>query len=121
MTEKEKRLVLDMRADGKSYKEIAGMIGVPEGSVKSFVSRYKKNDVQLCAQCKKVLPEGARQTQRFCSHKCRNDWWNSHLKELHGNTQRTYVCGVCGKRFSSYKNAKYCSRTCFYESRRSKS
>ncbi len=169
MTEKQKNMILTMRAEGISFKDIAEELGMSLGRVKMFVSHHNRNndrryeqcgkrlansdmgaeirtvdtnpniqpehqsttnnpdmssehgtiDVRRCAQCKKVLPGEARQTQRFCSHKCRNDWWNSHLDQLQSTRQTAYVCQSCGKRFTSHKNAKYCSRACFYASRRS--
>ena len=119
MTEKEKRTILDMRAAGKQYNEISAELGIEVSALKVFVHRQKHNDVRQCEQCKKVLPMDARKTQRFCSDKCRNDWWYGHQAELQGERLTTYACAVCGKRFTSYKQAKYCSRACFYASRRS--
>ena len=119
MTEKEKRTILDMRAAGRQYKEISAELGIEVSALKVFMHRQKHKDVRRCEQCKKVLPKDVRKTQRFCSHKCRNDWWYSHKGELQGERLTTFVCAVCGKGFTSYKQAKYCSRACFYESRRS--
>ena len=118
MTEKEKRTILDMRAAGKQYKEISAELGIEVTALKVFVHRQKHNDVRRCEQCKKVLPKDVRKTQRFCSDKCRNDWWYGHQGELQGERLTTFVCAVCGKGFTSYKQAKYCSRACFYASRR---
>lgn len=119
MTEKEKRTILDMRAAGKQYKEISAELGIDVSALKVFVHRQKHTDVRRCAQCKRVLPKDARRTQRFCSNKSRNDWWNNLQGELQGKRLTAFVCTVCGKRFTSYKQAKYCSRACFYTSRRS--
>ena len=119
MREKEKRTIRGMRAAGKLYKEISAELGIEVSALKVFVHWQKHNDVRRCEQCKKVLPKDARKTQRFCSDKCRNDWWYSHQRELQGERLITFVCAVCGKRFTSYKKAKYCSRACFYTSRRS--
>lgn len=105
MTEKEKRTILDMRAAGKQYKEISAELGIEVSALKVFVHRQKHTDVRLCAQCKKALPKDAQKTQRFCSDKCRNDWWYSHQSELHGKRLTVFACVVCGKRFTSYKKA----------------
>ena len=109
MTEKEKRTILDMRAAGKQYKEISAVLGIEVSALKVFVHRQKHKDVRRCELCKKVLPKDARKTQRFCSDKCRNDWWYSHQGELQGERLTTFICAVCGKGFTSYKQAKYCS------------
>ena len=73
---------------------------------KRFGKNWQKTAILIqctgCAQCKKVLPKGARKTQRFCSDKCRNDWWYSHQGELQGKRLTAFVCTVCGKAFTSY-------------------
>ena len=103
MTEKEKRTILDMRAAGKQYKEITAEWGTEITALKVFVHRQEHNDVKWCTQSKKVLPKDTRKTQRFCSNKCRNDWWYSHQSELQGDRLTAFVCAVCGKGFTLYK------------------
>ena len=98
MTEKEKRTILDMRAAGKQYKEISAELGIEVSALKVFVHRQKHKDVRRCEQCRKTLPKDARKTQRFCSDKCRNDWWYSHKGELQGERLTTFVCAVCHQR-----------------------
>ena len=96
---------------------------------------------RACANCNKPLDPTARRTQRFCCVKCRNDWWNHHQDQITGQisdqvsnqvsgqisgqvsnqvpdristSKRTMqICNVCGKRFATYKTAKYCSRACY--------
>ena len=97
MTEKENRTILDMRAAGKQYNEISAELGIEVSALKVFVHRQKHKDVRRCEQCKKVPPKDARKTQRFCSDKCRNDWWYSHQGELQGERLTTFVCAVCGR------------------------
>ena len=84
MTEKEKRTILDMRAAGRQYKEISAELGIEVSALKVFVHRQKHKDVRRCEQCRKTLPKDARKTQRFCSDKCRNDWWYCHQGVLQG-------------------------------------
>ena len=92
MTEKEKRTILAMRAAGRQYKEISAELGIEVSALKVFVNRQKHKDVRRCEQCKKVLPKDARKTQRFCSDKCRNDWWYSHQGEIQGERLTTFIC-----------------------------
>ena len=94
MTEKEKRTILDMRAAGRQYKEISAELGIEVSALKVFVQRQKHQDVRRCEQCRKALPKDARKTQRFCSDKCRNDWWNSHQDEL--QDKRLIAYGIIG-------------------------
>ena len=96
---------------------------------------------RACANCNKPLDPTARRTQRFCCVKCRNDWWNHHQNQIPdqilsqlssqissqisdhisdqisnqvSTSKRTMqICNVCGKRFATYKAAKYCSRACY--------
>ena len=60
-----------MRAEGITYKTIAEQMGMSLGSVKMFVSRYKRVNDRRCEQCGKLLPKEAAASQRFCSTKCK--------------------------------------------------
>ena len=118
MTKTEKNTILEMRAEGITYKTIADKLGMSLGSVKMFVSRHKHEDDRRCERCGKQLPKGAGTSQRFCSPKCKNDWWYAHPSKTAGQKQNTCTCAVCGATFMSYKESKYCSRTCYYTSLR---
>ena len=106
MTRAQKQAILERRAEGIPYQAIADEMGMSLGSVKMFVSRYRRKDStldgdrvadalfierqetdstpaenesaeeRLCPQCHKALPLGTRKSQLFCSRECRNVWWN---------------------------------------------
>ena len=118
MTRTQKATILEMRAEGITYKTIAEQMGMSLGSVKMFVSRHNRPDDRRCEQCGKLLPKGAGASQRFCSTKCKNDWWYAHPSKAEGQKQKTCICGSCGATFMSYKPSKYCSRACYYASLR---
>ena len=119
MTEKEKRTILDMRAAGKQYKEISAELGIEVSALKVFVHRQKQPGVRKCAMCGKRLPDKARASQRFCSVKCKNAWWKKHPNEDENDKRVGRACTSCGKLFISYNpNSKYCSRDCYYASKR---
>ena len=119
MTEKEKRTILDMRAAGKQYKEISAELGIEVSALKVFMHRQKHKDVRRCEQCKKVLPKDARKTRRFCSMKCKNAWWKKHPNQDGNDKRIEHACASCGRQFISYnQNSKYCSRDCYYASKR---
>ena len=129
MTEKQKNTILEMRAEGITCKEIADHLGMTLGSVKMFVSRHNRadnnrTDDRRCEQCGKVLVKGVAAsrggilTQRFCSTKCKNAWWKAHPGKAEGDKQLTRTCAICGKTFTTYKDSKYCSRSCYYASMR---
>ena len=119
MTEKEKRTILDMRAAGKQYKEISAVLGIEVSALKVFVHRQKQPGVRKCAMCGKRLPDKARASQRFCSVKCKNAWWKKHPNEDENDKRVVRACASCGKQFISYNpNSKYCSRDCYFASKR---
>ncbi len=77
MTDQQKQHIINLRAEGKPYKEIAEELGLSHGCVKMFMSRRKREgERRKCAMCGKYLPKGARASHRFCSDKCKTDWWN---------------------------------------------
>ena len=77
MTDQQKRHIIDLRAEGKQYKEIAEELGLSLGCVKMFMSRRKREvERRKCEMCGKYLPRDARASRRFCSDKCKTDWWN---------------------------------------------
>lgn len=118
MTRTQKTTILEMRAEGITYKAIAEKMGMSLGSVKMFVSRHNRADDRHCEQCGKLLPKGTGASQRFCSAKCKNAWWKANSDKTEGNKQLTCTCAVCGKAFTTYKDSKYCSRACYYVSMR---
>ena len=106
--------ILTLREMGLSYAQIASELHLPLGSVKSVLSRAQvlyAND--LCDQCNCLISDGrVRRNRRFCCDSCRAKWWMKHRRK----TQ--YLCKTCGMLFESRKPAKYCSRECYYQSRR---
>ena len=77
MTNQQKQRVMEMKVDGKTYREIAEETGVTLAAAKMFMSRYRNQKVRRrCAMCNRYLPKTARSTQRFCCVRCKTDWWN---------------------------------------------
>ena len=77
MTNQQKQRVMEMRVDGKTYREIAEETGVTLATAKMFMSRYRNQKVRRrCVLCNKYLPKNARSTQRFCSVRCKTEYWN---------------------------------------------
>ena len=69
-----------------------------------------------CPKCGKPITQvPGRKHKRFCSDKCRNAWWNSHLDLVKHKTTHTYVCPNCGKEFTVYggRKRKYCCHACY--------
>ena len=120
MTDREKKQVAILRDRGLTYQQIVEETGIGLSTVKMYFKRQKApvDNVVLCAQCKKPLPKNAPMRKRFCSDKCRIKWWLEHPDQL-GNAQKhLYHCPVCHKAFYAYKPAKFCSSSCYHQSRR---
>jgi len=62
-----------------------------------------------CQQCGEPLGIGARRSTRFCSDRCRFDWWTDYR----GRAQHPTVTCACGRQFVR-RNAMhaYCSPDC---------
>lgn len=124
MTNEQKNMIEAYRRKGVGYKQIAKELGLSPNSVKSFCRRnhlsredLKQNESESsCEQCGNPIQQlKGRKRKRFCSDKCRNLWWNSHLDQVKRKAVYEYVCPICGKAFSVYGNAKrkYCSHACY--------
>lgn len=124
MTKEEKIRIEAYRRKGVGYKQIAKELDLSVNSVKSYCRRNGLSNEALeqslpesaCEQCGKSISQmKGRKHKRFCSDKCRNQWWNAHLDQVKRKAVYEYVCPVCSKPFSVYGNAKrkYCSHACY--------
>lgn len=124
MTDEQKLMIEEYRRKGVGYKQIAKELKMSSNSVKSYCRRNKLSNEDLkkddgefsCEQCGTIIHQiKGRKRKRFCSDKCRNQWWNSHLDQVKRKAVYEYDCPVCGKPYSVYGNAKrkYCSHACY--------
>lgn len=124
MTNEQKLMIEAYRRKGIGYKQIAKELDMSPNSVKSYCRRNGlsnedlKNDAEesFCEHCGVIIHQvKGRKHKRFCSDKCRNQWWNSHLEQVKRKAVYEYVCPVCNKTFFVYGNAtrKYCSHDCY--------
>ena len=130
MTNEQKMKIAELRKQGFGYKKIAEVIGVSDGTVKTYCRRAGliapaepvaiPTDGSTCQLCgKPIIQIPGRKTKRFCSDSCRNKWWNSHLDIVKRKAVYTFTCPACGKEFTAYGNAnrKYCCHECYIEDR----
>lgn len=135
MTDRQKDRIRQMRADGCGYMKIAQELGISENTVKSFCRRKGLNgtamaadmavppvewDKGICPCCgAEVKQNPGRKEKKFCSDKCRNKWWNSHLDQVERKANYEFVCACCKKPFTAYGNAgrKYCCHACYVADR----
>ncbi len=119
MTNDQKNEAVKLFEQGKTYRDIARLIGATPESVKQFFYRKRKNQfVITCEQCHQPIRLNSNRQHRFCSYSCRMKWWNHHPEEYSNKEQYCFCCKTCGKTFYSHHAASYCSRPCFYESRK---
>ncbi len=134
MTEEQKSQIVKMRQQGRGYVAIAQSLCISENTVKSFCRRKKLNGtavpkavsapimdgMHFCQCCgKEVAQMPGRKEKRFCSDRCRNKWWNSHLDQVKRKANYEFICPHCKKRFKVYGNAgrKYCCHECYIADR----
>ena len=120
LTNEQKATILSMRKQGIPYADIAIVTGVHANLAKQIVFRHRhKKQIMRCAQCNKVMTDSNnRPSKRFCSNRCRSKWWYVHRDQLSTLHEHSHNCVVCGRQFFSFKAASFCSRSCYYESKR---
>ena len=125
MTAEEKRKTIELRHFGRTYLDIAETLNLPEGTVKSFCWRNRMSAQSpseesepaqsFCRNCGQLItPQPDAPPRKFCSDKCRYDWWRKNRKP-----NNRAVCVGCNKEFFYYGKAdrKYCSHACFTKHR----
>ena len=115
MMRDEKEQILALRREGKGYRVISGLLGIPTSTVSSFCKAHEDGSTETCPQCgAKIIQNPHRKRKKFCSDKCRMLWWNSHLDQVNRQAYYKAKCIHCGKEFVSYGNdhRKFCSRSC---------
>lgn len=131
MTDKEKHQIAVYREQGLSYTEISKKMDLSINSIKTYCKRHglggvrafeAVSEVKICAceNCGKPVSQNpGRKQKRFCSDKCRNIWWNSHMDLVKKKANYECTCENCRKTFISYgnKTRKYCSHECYIKDR----
>jgi endogenous inhibitor of DNA gyrase (YacG/DUF329 family) len=132
MTKEEKEQVARHRNNGLAYSEISKVLDVSVNTIKSYCRRNgladKKEPAKEdfneqnthCKQCGKALIQVLRgKPKKFCSEKCRRDWWQENQDQQTGKAYYTIKCDGCGVTFESYGNRdrKFCSHACYIKSR----
>ena len=84
--------------------------------------REQMESGSACQCCGKPLiqPRTGR-PRKFCSDKCRRDWWAAHTDRSHPRESAMYTttCAYCGQEFRAYGNSKrkYCCHACYIRDR----
>ena len=127
MTKEEKRQILDLRAQGKSYAEISETMDLSFNTISSFCRRYNADgvgkeikEISTCKNCGSLIKRKVgHKPRQFCSDACRMEWWNAHQGEVNRKAIRTFTCACCGREFETYgqQRRRYCSHACYIAGR----
>lgn len=132
MTDAQKNQIENLRAAGLGYKKIAEQMALSENTIKTYCRRHglggniamqgktENADNHLCLCCSVPVKQNpGRKEKKFCSDKCRNQWWNARLDKVNRKANYDFVCVYCKKPYVSYgnKNRKYCSHECYIKDR----
>lgn len=113
-----KNKINELKDLGYGYKKIAKEFAVTASAVRYACSKMSDEDLLegKCEHCGlKIKSIKGKKKKRFCSDKCRWQWWNKHKVEIEKKAYYTQKCKFCGNEFSSYGNNKrvYCSQDCY--------
>ena len=135
MTDAQAAQIKELRLKGMGYRAIAdalglsrdivrnhckakGMGGYVAATVKNLQERAEHSGICICCG-KEIAQQGNGRPRKFCSEKCRRQWWKTHPEEGNRKAMYTQVCARCGKEFTAYGNnhRKYCSHDCYIKAR----
>ena len=137
MTDFQSNQIRDLRLRGAGYRSIASAVGVSRDSVRSYCKSHgldgfasvltinMKEQMNLghaCLCCGKEIEQSlVGRKRKFCSDKCRREWWGAHQQNIQRKPTAYYemTCVHCGKTFSSYgnKSRRYCCHECYVRDR----
>lgn len=137
MNEFQAAQIRNLRLQGVGYRGIGTIVGLSRDIVRNYCKskgldglatdlkinmRERMETGRACWCCGRELeqPHTGRR-RKFCSDKCRRDWWAAHPEARTQNETAYYhlTCVYCGKPFIAYgnKNRKYCSHNCYVHDR----
>ena len=132
MTGEQKQQIYMLRKKGLPFADIAGRLGLPRNTVKTFCWRNGLSDTEMkkpqgnrgfkgfCKQCGKTLEQKSKsRPKKFCCDKCRSAWWSENFLQLNRLTLLTLKCESCGAEFSCYpsQRKRFYSHACYINHR----
>ena len=137
MTENQKKQIIEMRKKGIGYKAISTSLGLSRDIVRTFCKARNMTGFgmaavlnvderissgEICPNCCKSVRQSAKgRRKKFCSEKCRREWWKAHPENTNPKETAQYhlTCVYCGNEFISYGNdkRKFCSHSCYIHNR----
>lgn len=137
MTPFQSKQIRELRLRGVGYKGIASVTGLTRDIVRNYCKTHGLSGLGAvvtinikeqmesgvaCLGCGKPLvqPRTGR-PRKFCSDKCRRDWWAAHADRSQPRESAMYTatCSYCGQEFRAYGNSqrKYCCHACYIRDR----
>jgi endogenous inhibitor of DNA gyrase (YacG/DUF329 family) len=128
MTENQKIEITEMRNSGLGFTAIASRLHLTRIAVRAFCKAQGLNEkrsptlemqnpaLDNCKTCGKQLKHTAgKKNKKYCSDRCRMDWWNTHPNKVKRKAFYLFTCAFCGDEFTAYGNAKrkYCCHKCY--------
>ena len=137
MTSVQEKQIRNFRMKGIGYKAIASTLGLSRDVVRNYCKSHGldgyatevvvnlKEQMQqgdVCGCCGTVILQPAiGRKRKFCSEKCRREWWAAHPEESRKKEAAFYekTCVYCNQHFTVYgnKNRRYCSHECYVHDR----
>lgn len=137
MTDFQAKQIRELRMRGVGYRAIASVVGLSRDIVRNFCKSHgldgyasaltlnMKEQMASGAACmccgREIIQPATGRKRKFCSDKCRREWWSAHPEAIHRKETAYYemTCVYCGKPFQSYgnKNRRYCSHECYVRDR----
>lgn len=134
MDELQRQKIRKLRSHGYGYLRISSQLGISPNTIRSFCKKENiagyikigeqlrgKDNLTICKQCgKKFYQIAGRKNKIFCSDSCCKVYWSLHKDKQRRLIPRKYNCKICDKEYFEYpsRNRKYCSRDCYYISKR---
>ena len=117
-----KEEIVKLKKSNKSNKEIADLLGIPVGTVKSIYHRYEESIAihDRCCFCGATLKHTpGKKKKKYCNNDCRHKFWKFHRDLLNKKANYLCTCDYCHNSFISYGNGhrKFCSRSCYFKAR----
>ncbi|MEY8354900.1 RNA polymerase subunit sigma-70 [Lachnospiraceae bacterium 54-53] len=102
----------------RNYCKANGMEGFAQATVQNLKERLAEGKACVCCGKEIIQPESGR-PRRFCSDKCRRQWWKIHPEAAKRKTIYTKTCARCGNVFEAYgdNRRKYCNHDCYIKDR----
>ena len=133
MTDLQEKQLHEYRIKGFGYKAIASVLGLSRDVVRNYCKSHSlegfasevavniEEQIQqgtACLCCGKAIQQPAMGRKRkFCSDKCRRQWWLAHPEAVRKKETALYekTCVYCGKSFIVYgnRNRRYCRHECY--------